>query len=285
MDSLIINFTPTGMVPTKAMTRHVPLTVDEIVEDVLAARELGATMIHLHARDGAGRPTYRREVYAELIGRIREADGHGEDALILIVSTSGRDWSEIEKRSDSLQLEGPHKPDMASLTLSSLNFSGGASVNSPDTIMTLARMMQQRGIRPELEVFDLGMLNYARYLTQKGLIEPPYYFNLLFGNIASAQASALHLGTLLAELPDDSVWSAGGIGDHQFRMNLNAMLHGGGVRVGLEDNIWMTPRREALATNRGLLERINRAAEMLDLEIATPAEVRRRLKLAPPRAV
>ena len=171
---------------------------------------------------------------------------------------------------------------MASLTLSSLNFNRQASVNSPQMIQKLARKMQERGIKPELEAFDIGMINYAKYLQHKGLIEPPFYFNLILGNIACAQADILNLGVMLHELPEDSVWSVGGVGDAQLKMNVNAMVNGGGVRVGLEDSIWLTPRRDKLATNADLLRRIHTIAEALQLEIAAPAEVRALLRLPRP---
>ena len=154
MKKFIFNFTPTGMIPTKDRTPHVPIQPDEIVAEVLRAVALGVNMIHLHARDPAtGRPTHRKEIYAEIIRGIRAAC----PGLVIGVSTSGRDWAEFEKRAEVLDLEGAAKPDFASLTLSSLNFNNQASLNSPDMIQALARRMQERGIRPELEAFDCSL--------------------------------------------------------------------------------------------------------------------------------
>ena len=276
MNRLIINFTPTGMIPTKDMTPHVPVTPQEIIREVLDSRQYGVSMVHIHARDEQGRPTYKKEVYREIITGIRAVD----QDLILCVSTSGRAWSEFEKRSECLQLDGPVKPDMASLTLSSLNFNKQASINSPQMIQDLARKMLEHGIKPELEAFDLGMINYAKYLHKKGLIKPPFYFNLILGNIACAQASILNLGLMINELPPNSIWSAGGVGDTQLKMNVNAMINGGGVRVGLEDNIYLTSRRDQLATNADLLRRVKEIARALDIEIATSREVRKVIGLA-----
>ena len=163
---------------------------------------------------------------------------------------------------------------MASLTLSSLNFNNEASINSPQTIQMLAKMMMERGIKPELEAFDMGMINYAKYLCTKSLLELPLYFNLIFGNIACAQANILNLGMIINELPAGSIWSAGGVGDAQLKMNVCAMINGGGVRVGLEDNIWLTPKRDKLASNMDLLKRIYLMSQSLELEIASPKEVR-----------
>ncbi len=275
---LIINFAPTGMIPTKALTPHVPVTPDEIVRDVLEAREFGIGIAHIHARDVDGTPTYKKEMYARIIEGIRNVDR----SLVICVSTSGRSWPELAQRSECLDLEGALKPDMASLTLSSLNFNHQESVNSPQMIQDLAKKMLDLGIRPELEVFDMGMINYAKYLQNKGLINPPFYFNLILGNIACAQANILNLGMLINDLPPRSYWSVGAVGDAQLKMNINGMINGGGVRVGLEDNIWMTHRREQLATNRDLLKRIHLIAKALEISIATPAEVRQILDLRQP---
>ncbi|MCK5178200.1 MAG: 3-keto-5-aminohexanoate cleavage protein [Candidatus Omnitrophica bacterium] len=267
---LIIALTPTGMIPTKDMTPHVPVTPDEVVEDVLVGRQYGVSMVHLHARDDDGTPTYKRDVYAKMIEGIRKVDKD----MILCVSTSGRNWPEFEKRSECLDLKGDLKPDMGSLTLSSLNFNKQASINTPQMIQDLAKKMMDNGIRPELEAFDLGMVNYAKYLHQKGLVKAPFYFNLILGNIACAQANILNLGLMVNELPPDSLWSAGGVGDTQLKMNINAMVNGGGVRVGIEDNIWMSPKRKELATNQKMVKRIHDIAVALEMDIATPSEAR-----------
>jgi 3-keto-5-aminohexanoate cleavage enzyme len=250
---LIINFTPTGMIPTKDITPRVPVAPGEVVEQVLEVSEMGVNMVHLHAREPeTGLPTYKKEVYAEITSGVRAKNKD----LVISVSTSGRNFFEFEKRSEVLDLEGELKPDLASLTLSSLNFNKQASVNSPEMIQALARKMLEKGIRPELEVFDLGMINYAKYLIKKGWIKPPYYFNLILGNIACAQANMLSLGLMISELPPGAIWSVGGVGDSQLRMNAMAIVAGGGVRVGLEDNIWYDEARTRLASNRDLVDRV-----------------------------
>ncbi len=272
----ILNFAPTGLIPTRDMTPHVPIRPDEIVRDVLDVADLGVSMVHIHARDPAtGKPAHDREVYGEIIGGIRKK----RKDLILCVSTSGRVFNRFDKRSDCLNLDGKLKPDLGSLTLSSLNFNRQASVNSPQMIQDLARRMQERGIKPELEAFDLGMINYAKYLIQKGLLRPPYYFNLILGNIACAQADMLHLGLMINELPEGSIWSVGAVGDSQLRMNSIAIAAGGGVRVGLEDNIWYDAERTTLATNRDLVERIVYIARSMGREPLDPKEARSLLKL------
>jgi len=266
----ILNVTPTGMIPTRDMSAHVPLQPREIVEQVLELAVLGANMAHLHARNPGGEPAYEKDVYAEIISGIRAVNKD----LVLCVSTSGRNYSEFEKRSACLDLGGDLKPDFGSLTLSSLNFNKQASVNPPQMIQDLARKMLDNGIKPELEAFDLGMINYAHYLIRKGLIKPPYYFNLILGNIACAQANLLNLGLMIRELPDNSIWSVGGIVGHQLQMNAMSIVAGGGVRIGLEDNIFFDAEREIPATNRMLVERILKIATAMGRKPYTQKEAR-----------
>ncbi|MEP3837099.1 MAG: 3-keto-5-aminohexanoate cleavage protein [Algibacter sp.] len=275
-NNLIINFTPTGMIPTKNMTPYVPVSVSEIVDDVHKALEIGITMVHLHARDAiTGAPTYKKEVFAEIIGGIRKY----AKELVICVSLSGRDFTELEQRSDPLLLDGNLKPDMGSLTLSSLNFNKTASINAPEMVIDLARVMKEKGIVPELEAFDIGMINYAKYLERKKLIQPPYYFNLLFGNIACSQANLLHSGVMVNDLPKGSHWSLAGIGKEQLRMNSLAIAIGGGVRIGIEDNIWYDTARTKLATNSDLLKRIHLIANANERTVMSSKDFRLKLNL------
>ncbi|HEM61570.1 MAG TPA: 3-keto-5-aminohexanoate cleavage protein [Chloroflexi bacterium] len=275
---LIVNLAPTGMIPTREMTPHVPLTVDEIVEDVHEAWEIGITMVHLHARDEQdGEPTYRAEVYARIIEGIRR---YAKD-LVICVSLSGRTFHEFEARAAPLSLEGDSKPDMGSLTLSSVNFNRVTSVSSPEMIQALAAEMKRRGILAELEAFDVGMVNYAKYLEKRGLLEPPHYFNLLLGNVACAQADLLHAGLMIRDLPSHSYWSLAGVGDAQLMMNAVAVAAGGGVRVGLEDMIWYDSRRTRLARNADLVRRIHGLAEACERAVMAPGQLRKLLNLRP----
>ncbi|MGX1929976.1 3-keto-5-aminohexanoate cleavage protein [Flagellimonas sp. 2504JD4-2] len=275
-ENLIINFTPTGMIPTKEMTPHVPVSVPEIVENVLEVSEIGITMVHLHARDEAdGTPTYKKEIYGQIIEGIRK---YAPD-LVICVSLSGRNFSKLEQRADPLFLEDKLKPDMGSLTLSSLNFNATASTNSPKMIQDLASIMLEQGIVPELEVFDIGMINYAKYLHKKGLLKPPFYFNLLLGNIACAQANLLNAGVMLNDLPENSLWSLAGIGSEQLKMNSIAIATGGGVRVGVEDNIWYDTKRTKLASNPDLIKRIHTIAAANEREVMSPHEFREKMNL------
>src|SRR4030042_573568 len=241
--NLIINFVPTGMIPSKKMSPYVPVSVQEIIEDVQQAVEVGITIVHLHARDErTGEPTYKAKTYEKIISGIRK---FSKD-LIIAVSLSGRNFREFEKRAEPLKLEDDVKPDMGSLTLSSVNFNKEASLNTPDMIQALTGEMLSRSIMPELEAFDAGMINYAKYLEKRGLLKTPHYFNLFLGNIACAQADLLHAGMMIRDLPSNSYWSMAGIGDYQLMMNSVAIAAGGGLRVGREDNIWHDSGRTRL---------------------------------------
>jgi 3-keto-5-aminohexanoate cleavage enzyme len=273
---LIVNFCPTGMIPTKAMTPHVPITPAEVIDDTCRALELGIGVVHLHARDAKGAPTYRGEIYEEMILGIR---GHYPDAVVC-VSCSGRNFPEFERRSEVLELTGAARPDLASLTLTSLDFPTGTSQNAPEMVIALGEKMVARGIKPELECFDFGMINAANMLIGNGLLgDPPFYFNLLLGSRYSVPATARHLSNMLEDLPPASIWSAAGIGLFQLPMNALAIAMGGHCRVGLEDNIYRGLDRHELATNLDLVERVAHLAETFGRPLASPARARALLGL------
>jgi uncharacterized protein (DUF849 family) len=145
--------------------------------------------------------------------------------------------------------------------------------------------MRERGIVPELEVFDVGMLDYARYLIERGVLRAPYYFNFLLGSLGTLAATPLHLSQLAAAIPPGATWAAAGIGRFQLPMNALAVAMGGHVRVGLEDNLFLDAAKQAPATNLSLVERVVGIARAMGRPVATCAETRRRIGLGdPPRA-
>lgn len=263
------------MVPTRADSAAVPLSLTEIVADARACAAAGASIIHLHARDGAGQPSNDPGLVKELILSVR----HACPGLVVAVTTSGRLVQDLSSRAAALYLDGLAAADMASLTLGSMNFAQSASVNAPATIQALAGIMHERGIKPELEVFDLGMLNYARVLIDKGLLTPPYYVNLLLGNIATAQTRLLHLATLLADLPQPCTVALAGLGRFQHEATALASIVADGARVGLEDSLHLDVERRLPATNLRFVERAAAHARAMGRRLATPAEVRERLGL------
>ena len=276
-DKLIINAAITGMVPMKSDTPHVPITVDEIVADIKRARDAGASIVHLHARQEDGSADYRAEVYSQILAGARAV----APDVILCVSTSGRVFKTFEQRSEVLGCRNP-QPEMASLTLGSMNFPKVASVNDPDMIRSLAQRMTERGIVPEMECFDLGMVEYANYLVERRVLVAPFYCNLLLGSLGTLSATPANLARMVGALPNGTTWAAAGIGRFQFPMNALAIAMGGHVRVGLEDNIWYDDERTRLATNAELITRLVRIAQACGREIATPDEARTMIGLQTP---
>jgi len=276
-EPLIINVALTGNVPSKEDNPAVPITPDEIAADACRCYEAGAAIVHLHVRDEEGRATCRKDVFAEVISKVREVCPD----VIICVTTSGRVNPQFEVRSQVLDLDGDLKPEMASLALGSFNFPTQVSISEPETIRRLAERMHERGIVPELEVFDSGMIDYAKYLIGKGVLRPPFYFNLLLGSLGSLNATPLNLATLAMSLPERSIWSAAGMGRFQFQMNAMAVVMGGHVRVGLEDGLFMDTTKTRVATNESLVERLVKLAHSLERTIATPAEARELIWPAP----
>ena len=168
---------------------------------------------------------------------------------------------------------------MASLITGSLNFITGPSTSSITMIERLAMAMKEQGIKPELEVFDLGMINLIKYLERNQLITGRKYVNIMLGNINSAPATITGLNAMVEQLPKDCVWAAAGLGQFQLPMNMAAVLAGGHVRVGIEDNIYYDSKKCALASNEKLVKRVVRIAEELERPIATPQQARAMLGL------
>lgn len=250
----IINFTPNGMVPMKDRVPSVPISSQEIIEQVHEAYELGITMVHVHARNRCGKPSSEAKRYAPIIEGIRK----NCPGLVVCASLSGRDVTDPVQRSEVLSLY----PDMASLTLSSLNFPTQASLNSPATIQSLAKRIKEFGAHPELEVFDVGMANYLLYLIRKRLINAPFYVNIILGNIAGAQTQFEDIAAISTKMPPNAHVSLGGIGQYQIDAHLMALGAGLGVRIGLEDNIYFDRNKKSIATNMDLLKRMH---QLIDL--------------------
>jgi len=262
---LILNFAPTGVKPTKDWTPHVPISPDEIIEQVHEAYETGITVVHLHARDpGTEVPSCDKNIYAKILSGVRK---HCPD-LVLGVTTTGRAFPDFERRSQVLEL----KPDMASLTLSSLNFLKDSHTNDPEMIQKLLDKMNDFGVHPELEAFDNGMINYGKYLITKEIIRPPFYWNLLFGNIATAQPDMMSIGLAINNLPLDSKYSLAGLGASQLTVAMHAVASGLGVRIGLEDNVYFDNKKEVFATNIGLIKRIHKLADIFERKILKPKD-------------
>ena len=266
---LIINFAPTGMVPRKKDNPNVPITVKEIVKDVLSAASKGASMIHIHARAAGENPSPDPEICSEIIQGIREK----RPELIICVTTSGRNYKDFSKRSASIEIKGDAKPDMGSL-----NFPVKAFNTESDMIKALAKKMLENNIKPELEVFEIGMIDYYKHMFKKGFLRLPLYTNIMLKSPGTINASEQNLEFMLKSLPPFNYWAATGIGSSQGRVHKMAVIKGGGVRVGLEDNIYLDDKKTMLATNMDLVDRVL-GYKPENMEIANPKEVREWLQL------
>lgn len=260
----IINFTPTGTQPTRENS-FAPLLPNEIVESVHEADELGISVVHLHARNEQTlQNTYKKEVYHKIIEGIKR---HCPE-LLICVSLTGRNFPEIEKRTEVLQLY----PDMGSLTMSSLNFPSGASINQPETIISLIEEMDKFGVLPEIECFDSGMLNYTNYLISKNKLKPPFHINIILGNIFNGQCDLGTLASIKSNLPENSNVCLGGIGSQQLKSTTYGLLDFDGIRIGLEDNLYFKDKEKT--TNVELLKRAHRIMNELDMVHYTSNELR-----------
>ena len=272
---LIINAAITGMVPRRARVPDLPVTAEQIIEAAQQCFAAGATIVHLHARAADESPEWRREAYEAFIPEIRASC----PGIVVCATTSGRTFGELDQRADVLKLEGDARPDMASLTLGSLNFRDVASVNSPEMIRNLATRMADAGIRPELEIFDTGMAYFAHTLRDEGLLPAPMYANLLLGSVNTAPARMGDLAHLIDALPAGTTWAAAGIGAFQLPMNALAVFAGGHVRTGLEDNPYFDHAARSPADNAQLVRRIAALAETAGRTISTPEQTRSALGL------
>ena len=158
---------------------------------------------------------------------------------------------------------------MGSLTMSSLNFPKGASVNEPEMILKLIEKMEHYGVVPEIECFDSGMLNYTNYLIKKGVLTGPHYINVILGNIYNAQSDISSVASVLYNKPKNSIICFGGIGKDQLKANVLGLLYGDGIRIGLEDNLYYKNKEKT--TNLTLLKRILEIMGQMDLTVLSPS--------------
>ncbi|MBZ4659551.1 MAG: hypothetical protein JG766_1474 [Desulfacinum sp.] len=271
MEKLIITVALTGNVPTKEMNPHVPITAEEIARDVRRCADAGAVLFHVHARDENGRPTLDIERFKENVRAIKEV----APDVILQLSTGARAGKDWEARANPVRL----LPEMASFTTGSNNLPGIVYENSPQFIQFLAGVFKETGVKPEIEVFETGMINNALYLQKKGLIEPPLHFDFVLGAPGSMPGSVKNLLFLSESIPPGSTWSVAGIAQAEIPLATAAIVMGGHVRVGLEDNLTLPDGSPA--TNPRLVEKVVRIAREVGREIASPDEARRILGLDP----
>lgn len=270
---VILTVALNGSVPTRQHTPHVPLTPAEIADDALRCRQAGAAIAHVHARDADGRPTLDPDIFAEIHQRIRDSTD-----LIVQLSTGGRADLDAAARAEPVRRI---RPEMASLTTGSMNFPDQVYANSFETVQYLAAVMHDAGTKPEMEIFEAGMVDNALALVDQGLAEAPLHFDFVMGSRGSQPATARQLVFLAESIPAGATWTVAGLARWQLPLGVQAIGMGGHVRVGLEDNLYY--RRGELATNAQLVARMARVAAEAERPVATPDEARELLSL-PARA-
>jgi len=272
MEKLIITVGITGSRITRQQTPYIPISPQEIAQSGIEAWKAGASILHIHVRDPkTGLGTQDVSIFKEVVDRIRS-----ETDAILCLTTSGIPGRNLEFRERLTPLS--FNPELVSFDAGSINMRENVFLNPPEFLEILAKETLARGIKPELEVFEVGMVQTCiRYLAE-GLLKPPLHFQFVLGVLGGMPATAKSLLHLSEMMPQHSTWSVIGIGPGQLPMTMIAMAIGGHVRVGLEDNIYYS--KGVLAkSNAQLVERVVRIANEFGREVATPQESRGILKL------
>ena len=270
----IITVAITGAVPRKADNPAVPVTPSQQIESTHEAFEAGAALAHIHVRNEDESPSSDPDLFAEVQdGIVKHCPG-----MIIQFSTGGRGRDQ-SLRGKPLYLE----PDMASLATGSVNFPNGIYENHPELIAGMAKEMLDRGIKPEIEVFDLSMLYSARKLVDQGLLATPVHVQFVMGIVNAMPVRREILEFLLTELPEilpGATWTAAGVARHQLQVNRWAAELGGHLRTGLEDNLRFDKTRLA-ASNAELVTLAAAQCAEFDRHPATAAEARALLSLDP----
>ena len=273
MDKLIISACICGAEVTKENNPAVPYTVEEVVREAKSAYDAGAALIHLHVRWDDGTPTQDKGRFQEMVDAIRKECPD----VIIQPSTGGAVGMTDLERLQSTEITPT--PEMATLDCGTCNFGGDEIfINTDNTIANFGDIMQERGIKPECEVFDKGMIDLALKAAKKGHIKYPIHFDFVLG--VQMTATVRDLVIMATSIPADSTWTATGIGKNAWGIAAATIAMGGHVLVGFEDNVYMS--KGVLAKSNGeMVERVVQMAKLLNREVATPAEAREILGLAP----
>ncbi len=273
MDKLIITAAICGAEVTKEQNPAVPYTVEEIVREAKSAVDAGAAIVHLHVRHDDGTPTQSHERFQECEEAIYKACPN----VILIPSTGGAVGMTPDERLDSTNTTPI--PEMATLDCGTCNFGDEIFDNTMPTMRAFGKRMMEKGIKPEYECFEMGHLDTILTMARKGEVPgAPMQFNFVLGVPGCTPATVDNLCWLVNKIPAGSTWTATGIGRHAFQLAAPAIVMGGNVRVGFEDNLYI--ERGVLAKSNGeLVDKVVRMAKELGRGIATSDEAREILNL------
>ena len=271
IEKLIIAAAICGAEVTKENNPAVPYTVEEIVREAKSAYDGGAAVIHLHVREDDGTPTQSRERFQECVDAILK---ECPDAIIQPSTGGAVGMSDMERLQPT---DITPTPEFATLDCGTVNFGGDEIfINTDNTIMNFARIMQERGIKPELECFDKGMIDIALKVQKKGLLATPLHFDFVLG--VQMSATVRDLAFCVDSIPPGSTWTGCGIGRAAFDMATASIIMGGNVRVGFEDTLYI--EKGVLAESNGqMVEKVVKIANILGREIATPDEAREILSI------
>ena len=269
MNKLMITAAMIGAEVTRQDHPGVPITPQEIALAAFECYKAGASIIHLHVREPNGVPTQDVNVFQKTMELIKE-----KCDVIVQVSTGGAVGMSSEERVAPVRL----RPEMATLTAGSVNFGDDVFLNSPHDVESFALMMKEYGVKPEIEIFDTGMIDTAVRLVKKGILVAPLHFDMVMGVPGGMMGTPKNLLNLVELLPIDATWTVAGIGRAELPLGIMAIILGGHVRVGFEDNIYYS--KGVLAdSNAQLVARIARMSEEMGRQVASPDESREILGL------
>ncbi len=268
-NALIITCAVVGAELSKEDYPYLPTTPEEIAEAARGAVEAGATIIHLHVRDEQGKPSQRVDIFEEVTKKIRH-----NCECILQYSTGGAVGTPLDERCAPLKL----KPDMATLSMGTMNFGPDIFENSEKTIRTISQAIQENGVMPELEIFDYGMMDTVDRFLKKGFIPEKFHVDFVLGVPGGMSGEIKNLVLLKNRLRHGQTWTVAGSGRFQLPLSTHAIAMGGHVRVGIEDNIYYR-KGELTKSNAQLVDRVVRIAKELDRPIATVKQTKEILGL------
>jgi uncharacterized protein (DUF849 family) len=267
-NKVILTVATTGAWPTKEITPYVPIQPAEIAEEVYACWKAGASMAHIHVRDDQAKASMDYSKFEETVHLIRDRK---DCDIVLNLTTSGGIGLDDEMRIKPFK---ELKPELASYDCGSMNWQNNCVFeNSPAFLEKLGNTMQEAGVKPEIEIFDVGMIYNALYYLKKGVLKAPLHFQFVLGAAGGMPATVENLVFLKNLIPEGSTWSALGIGKGHLPILYTALALGGNIRVGMEDNI-MYSKGELAKSNVEFVERAKRIIHEFGKEVATPEETR-----------
>ncbi len=268
MNKLIITAAVCGAEVMRRHTPYIPLTPEEIANEACLSREAGASIVHIHVRDQDGNPTQDVKIFRRVVELIRSK----YPDVIIQVSTGGAVGMDAEERLQSIYSH----PEMATLDVGTTNFGDDIFVNDMPLIRHFAKKMSETNVMPEFECFEIGHVHNALKVVKEGLIKGHLHFDFVLGVPGACTADVRNLIRMVDTIPSNATWTVSGIGKHEFEMAAHAIAMGGNVRVGLEDNIYLS--KGVLAkSNAELVEKIVKMSREIGREVANPKEAREML--------